>query len=135
MSAEKVIYNLLSTNSALTAVVPVGRIKASLIELETVLPAIAYSHVSTYENTTIDANSLYALVTTRIQVTVAANTYPVVKNVIDLVRKACNYKRGTINGVIVSSIVRENVGADYRDDEAKIHYQTIDFKVTYHELN
>jgi hypothetical protein len=135
LSAEKVIFRLLSTNAPLNAVVPATRIFAGFIDLESVLPAIAYNHVSTFENTTIDANSLYALVTTRIQVTIAAKDYPTVKSVLELVRKACNYQRGTINGVIVSSIVREQAGADFRDDEAGIFYQTIDFKVTYHELN
>lgn len=133
--SEKVIYSLLKNYAPLTAIVPVAKIYAGVIAQEAVLPAIAYSHVSTVENTTIDANAAFALVTSRIQVSVATKDYPQLKDIISLVRKACNYSRGTINGVIVSSIVRELVGPDFRDDESKVYFQSIDFRVVYHEPN
>lgn len=133
--SEKVIYSLLKNYAPLTSIVPVAKIYASLIPQEAVLPAIAYSHVSTVESTTIDAQAAYALVTSRIQVSVATKDYPQLKDIIAQVRKACNYSRGTINGVIVNSIVRELIGPDLRDDESKVYFQSIDFKVIYHEPN
>lgn len=135
MSAEKAIYALLQASTGLLAVVPSNRIFAGVIPLNTVLPAISYSHISTVENTTIDANSQYGLVTSRIQVLVATKEYPTVKDVMRLIRLACNYKRGTFNGVIVNSVLRDIVSPDMADDEVGIYYQSIDFKVTFQELN
>lgn len=131
MSGEKVIYNLLSTNAALIAVVPVARIYPSLIPLGTALPAIAYSHVSTVEETSIGLTTLK--VRSRIQITVAASSYSSVKTVMKLVKDACKNKQGTFAGVKTDSVLLENGGADFRDDEASLFYQTIDFKVTYSE--
>lgn len=133
--SEKAIYSLLKNYAPLTAIVPVARIFTGLIPQDAALPALSYSHVSTVENTTIDAQSLYALVTSRIQVSVASKDYAQVKELIKQIRQACNYQRGTINGVLVTSIVRELIGPDFRDDESKVNFQSIDFRVVYHELN
>ncbi len=135
MSSEKAIFSLLSNDASLMALVPAARMFAGVIPQETALPALAYGHVSTIENTAIDANSPYAMVTSRVQVTVVTKDYPSLKNIISLVRKACNYKRGSINGVIVNSVVRDLVGPDFRDDEASLFMQSIDFRVTWHEAN
>ena len=134
MSGEKVINNLLENYAPLTAIV-LTRIYPGVIPQGSILPAIAYTHVSTVENSTIDANAEYALVTSRIQVTVVTADYPALKNIINLVRQACNYKHGTIKGIAVNSIRRELTGPDFRDDEAALFMQSIDFKITYHELN
>lgn len=134
MSSEKVIYHLLSNNAPLALLVST-RIFGGIIPQETALPALAYNHVSTVENATIDANSPYGLVTSRVQVTVVSKDYPQLKSLIALVRKACNYQRGTINGVIVNSIVRDVVGPDFIDDASSLFMQSIDFKITYHEQN
>jgi len=134
MSAEKVIYALLDAYAPLTAIVST-RIYAGSIPQESALPAIAYDHVSTVELTTIDANSPYGLVSSRIQVTVASDDYPQLKEIITLIRKACNYKRGTINGVIVNSITRDLIGPDFKNEDQSLYFQSIDFKVLYHEAN
>ena len=130
-NSEKAIYNLLSTNAPLTAVVPVGRIYAGLIPISAVLPAIAYNHVSTIENTSIGLTTMKTR--SRVQITVAAKTYPLVKSIIKLVKTACNNKQGTFNGVVTDSVILENVGADFRDDDAGILYQTIDFRLAYND--
>ncbi|MES2499563.1 MAG: DUF3168 domain-containing protein [Pseudomonadota bacterium] len=135
MSSEAITYNLCKVNTALLAAVPLARMFAGEIPLNAVLPAIAFNEVSTVENTTIDANAAYALVTGRVQVTVAAKDYPTVKNIITLIRKACNYQRGEIAGFTVSAIIRDIVGPDFRDSDSGIYYQSIDFKIIYHELN
>ena len=129
MSAEKAIYNLLSNNAALLAQVPKARMFPSIIPLGTTLPAIAYMLVSSTEETAIGLTS--NRLRSRIQVTVAANTYPKVKDVIALVETACNHKQGTFNGVQVDSVIKEVIGADFRDDEAGIFYSTIDFRIAH----
>lgn len=129
MSAEKAIYNLLSTNAALIAQVPAARIYASVIPLGTALPSIAYMLVSSIEETAIGLTS--NRLRSRIQITVAANTYPKVKEVVALVVNACNHKQGTFNGVQVDSVIKDVVGADFRDDDVGIFYSTIDFRIAH----
>lgn len=129
MSAEKAIYNILSTDVDLLAKVPSARIFPSLIPLGTTLPALAYMLVSSIEETSIGLTS--NRLRSRIQVTVAANTYPQVKEIAALVVGACNHKQGVFNGVQVDSVIVDVVGADFRDDEAGIHYSTIDFRIAH----
>ena len=129
MSAEKVIYNLLSTNVALNAVVPAARVYASLIPLGTTLPAIAYMLVSSVEETSIGLTT--QRLRSRVQVTIAAKTYPQVKQIAALVVTACNHKQGTFNGVQVDSVIKDVVGADFRDDDVGVFYSTIDFRIAH----
>lgn len=127
MSAEKVIYNLLSNDSPLDSAV--YGIFAGIIPIDNTLPAIAYNHVSSDEITAVAMSEIKMI--SRIQITVAAKTYPEVKSVLDLVDKACNHKQGTFNGIATDSVIKMLVGPDFRDDEAGIFYQTIDFQLIY----
>lgn len=129
MSAEKVIYNLLSNDSALLAVVPKARIFPSVIPLGTTLPAIAYMLVSNVEETSIGMTTNRQR--SRVQITIASTTYPQVKEIAALVVTACNHKQGTFNGVQVDSVIKEVVGADFRDDDVGINYSTIDFRIAH----
>ena len=129
MSAEKVIYNLLSTNASLTAVVPASKIYASVIPLGTTLPAIAYMLISSVEETSVGLTT--NRLRSRIQVTVAAKTYLSTKQIVNLVIPACNHKRGTFNGVQVDSVIKDVVGADFRDEDEDIFYSTVDFRIAH----
>lgn len=129
MSAEKAIYNILTDDLPLLAKVAKCRIHAGLIPLDSALPAIAYSLVSTVENTSMAMTELR--LRSRIQITVAAKSYPEVKDVVNLVVAACNYKQGNFNNVRVDSVIRDNVGADFRDDQASIFYSTVDFRIAH----
>jgi hypothetical protein len=129
MNSEKVIYELLKTNAALTTIVPVARIYSGLIPVAATLPAIAYNHISTVQDTSIGLTTLK--VRSRVQITVAAKTYPELKSIVKLVKTACNNRQGTFNNVKTDSVILENVGADYRDDSAGIYYGTIDFRLAY----
>jgi hypothetical protein len=129
MSAEKAIYHLLTNDTALNEVVPKCRIYPSLIPLGTALPAIAYMLVSTTEQTSFSMTQIR--LRSRIQITIAAMTYPEVKDIVALVVEACNYKQGTFNGVQVDSVIRDVVGADFRDDEVGIFYSTVDFSIAH----
>lgn len=134
MSAEKVIFNLLKNDAGIVALVG-AKIFAGVIPQETVLPAIAYNHISTTERTTVAMTEASTLATSRIEVAVQAKDYPQQKQLIKAVRKACKNKRGTIAGVPVHSVIVGTVGPDMRDDDAVIYMQTIDFIVTYSEPN
>lgn len=135
MSAVKAIRALLIANAPVIAICPAAKIVAGIVPQATALPALSILHVVTTNISHIDAQAEFALVTSRVQVTAMASDYPGVQSLIAAVRKACNYQRGTLAGANVASVVRDTVGPYFASDDAKIHYQTIDFKVTYHEQN
>jgi hypothetical protein len=132
MKAEKVIYYLLSNHAPLNAIVPSKKINPSVIPLGQVLPAIAYSLVSEVENT---ANQMTTMVVrSRMQITVAVKgttptAYQQVKDIVQKVVDACNHKQGTFNNVVTRSVIRDVVGADFRDDESGVTYSTVDFRI------
>ena len=140
MSAEKVIHTLLAGAAAVTAVVGAGNIWPGELPQGTVLPALGISHLVTpAELTTMDAQAAYRLVQTRIEVTLLArndaNGYVVLKDLLDKVRKACNYAHGTIGGISVGSVLVDTIGPDQRDSDLGVLSQTIDFLVTWQQAN
>lgn len=129
MSAEKVIYNLLSTNTALIAVVPKTRIYAGLVPIDATYPALCYNLVSSFDNNAIGLTTIKSR--SRVQVTVVAKSYPDVKRIAKLVKTACNLKQGVFNNVVTDSVIMDNIGADYRDDETGVFYSTVDFNIVH----
>jgi hypothetical protein len=132
MRAEKVINSLLGADSGVGAVVG-SRIYPSRLPQNTTMPAMAYEVISGTELTPIDAQAGYQVMRTRMRITAMGKNYIDVKNAIEAVRVACLYKSGTIAGVKVISITRDNVGPDLRDDELSIYLQSIDFIVMHYE--
>lgn len=135
MSAVNAVRALLIASAPVTAICPASKIVLGVAPQSTVMPALSLTHISTVPVARIDAQAEFGLVTSRVQVTAMAKDYSTVKSLLDVVRKACNYQRGTLAGVSVISIARDTVGPDLSDDDAAIHFQSIDFKVTYHEPN
>ena len=130
MSAEKVIYNLLTANVALKAVVPVTRMYSGVIPIDVPsYPALCYNLVSSGDVNAIGLTTIKSR--SRIQVTAVAKSYPEVKSVLDKIRVACNLKQGTFNGVVTDSVIMDNIGADYRDDETGVFYSTADFNIVH----
>lgn len=129
MRAEKVIYNLLSTNVALLAVVPKARMYAGVIPIDATYPALCYNLVSSYDETAIGLTTMKSR--SRVQVTAVAKAHPDVKLLADKVRVACNLKQGTFNTVVTDSVIMDNIGADYRDDETGVFYSTVDFNIVH----
>jgi hypothetical protein len=130
----KVIRALLAGAAQVVAKVPPARIAAGVVKEGTPLPAYGITEVSSVPVGAIDGQAEYSVVTSRVQVTAMAKTYPEVKELVDLARRACNFQRGQIAGNGVVSIVRGTVGPDLEDDAGQ-HFQSIDFMVTYHEQN
>jgi hypothetical protein len=117
-----------------TTRVPADSVVAGDVPVDATLPAIGIKEISSVPLGAFDAQAEYSVVTSRVQVTAESRTYPEVKALLDLVRHACNFQRGTLAGVDVISIVRDTVGPDLQD-MAGTYSQSIDFKVTYHEIN
>jgi hypothetical protein len=136
MSSVKAIRALLAAAADVTARVPADRIVAGGVKEDTALPALGLTEVSSVPVGAFDAQAEYSVVTSRVQVTVMVERsgYPEMKALLDLVRRACNFQRGQLAGVDVISVVRDTVGPDL-EDMAGNHFQSIDFKVTYHEKN
>lgn len=130
----KVIRALLVGAATVVAKVPADRIIAGTLKEGVELPALGITEVSSVPYGAIDGHAEYSVVTSRVQVTIMAKAYPDVKGLVDLVRRACNFQRGLIAGVDVISVVRDTVGPDMSDDAGN-SFQSIDFKVTYHEQN
>ncbi len=127
-----VIRSLLVADGTLTAAVPSARIVAGLLPQGVALPALGIEEISSVPQPTIDAQA-YALMRTRVQVTVSATSYPQQKAVAALARAACEYRRGAIAGQQVASIVLESTGPDLRDGDAQIFQQPLDFIVIHHQ--
>lgn len=132
MRAEAVVKALLEAYPGVTAIVST-RIQPAPLPETLPLPAIALRHITTVDLPTIDAQS-YGLARTRMEVTAVTKTYPVQKQLLEQVKLALQYQRGTIAGYEVVSIVRENVGPDLRDDDKMIFSQSVDFVLTLKEV-
>jgi len=102
VKAVKALYNILSSNSALTAVVG-SRINPLRIPETSALPAIAYQVVSNRGNMTKSGPSHSDF--TRVQVMIVATTYASAIAVGDLARNAMEVTTpATFNGVLVQVI-------------------------------
>jgi hypothetical protein len=149
MRAEKAVDYLLKNASGLTALLAngAGSIYPGYVPQSYqgtgapqtgFLPAVTYEVISGQELTTIDALSAFGLCQARMQITAIASGatgdgYASVKAVLEQVRLALNYQRGTFNGVRVVSIIRDTVGPDLRDDDRQLYTQSLDFQITYQE--
>lgn len=133
MSAVKVVRYLLANNSTLTASVPASKIMAGTVPINTVLPAIGITEISSSERITVATNDALVIVTSRVQVMVMAKTYADQKDILGLIRDALPNTTGTVNGVTVDSILPDTVGPDLKDEDAGIFYQSRDFFVKHIE--
>ena len=133
MSAEKVINALLNADVAIGALVA-GRIYPGTVPLNAAMPVLAFNHISTVNKTMVSMAERDALMVSRIQVTAMAKSYPAVKALLAAVSKACDQKRGTIAGILVSSVIGDATGPDMRDDDATLYMQSADFKVTWTDV-
>lgn len=132
MRAEKVVYTLLSSTAAVTALIGT-KIYPGRIPQNTVMPAVSYELVSGVEIAPINAQAGGVLLRSRVQVTVLARTYAEVKAIQEAIRGALLFKSGLIAGVRVIGITRELIGPDERDDELGLYMQGIDYLLIHDE--
>jgi len=131
MSGVAISQYLLSTNAGLIAVVPAARIKAGVLPLNTVLPAISVTQISGQQHNTLAQNSASYLVTQRVQVSVLAATYPAVKQILALVRAALPQTRATVNGFACDAIYPDTEGPDLYDYQTLTHEASADYRITF----
>jgi hypothetical protein len=128
MSSVAIVRYILANNAGLTATVPATAIAAGVVPINTDLPAISITQISSVPYNHVGAPGNFY--TDRVQVTVEATSYPLAKSIISLVRAAfTTYQRGMVNGFKCDSVQPDIAGPDLEDTQAGIHSQSLDFIV------
>ena len=143
MSGVIVIRALLVASAPVVAVVPSTRIMAGDLPLNTVMPAIAITQISSLPHNTVYMREPRMQHTDRIQVSVlfkgpqgtpAGTGYPGVRAMLKLVLAACPHTHGTVNGIDVDSIIPDVEGPDLSDDATALYSGSRDFIVRWNSL-
>ena len=123
---------LLVAHASLTSLVPVGQIVAGVVQQGSPLPALSLMSVSSTDRNIIKAGAVRR-VTERVQVTVLAATYPAAKAILKAVRQAAADRSPNITGITQVTVQTDSAGPDFLDEQAGIHMQTHDFRVSFNE--
>ena len=133
MSAPgKVIYGLLTTDVALTALVST-RIYALRAPEGAAKPFVIVSKISDVRDLPIDATAGSIPCQARMQVSCFDLTVQGAKAVADAVRIACDLKSGTLSGVAVSSVLWDGDAPDAFDFDVNLYHQPVDFLIHYYK--
>lgn len=133
MSAEIVMIHLLRNSPAVAAALGAGAVHVETAPLGAALPQLILQQVSRVERRTVGRNEGVLLVTSRMQVTALAETYPAKKALLAAVRMACGNVRGEVAGVTGVSTKADFTGPDLPDPERGVTTQAQDFMVVCHE--
>lgn len=144
MSGVAVIRYLLANNAAVVSALGAGppvataRIMAGDLPLNTVMPAIAITQISSVPRNTVKMNEAKVQHTDRVQVSVlvkgpqgtpAGAGYPGVRSLLKLALAACPHTHGAVNGIDVDSILPDIEGPDLSDDATALYSGSRDFMV------
>lgn len=144
MSGVAVIRYLLANNAAVVSALGSGppvataRIMAGDLPLNTIMPAIAITQISSVPRNTVKMNEAKVQHTDRVQVSVlvkgsqgtpAGAGYPGVRSLLKLVLAACPHTHGAVNGIDVDSILPDLEGPDLSDDATALYSGSRDFIV------
>ena len=134
------MFALIKASTAVTTVVA-NRIYLARMTENAPYPAIVLEMVSGNFVTPINAQAGMQLLQSRIQVTALSKTAIEAKQILDLVRIACEFKSGliacTIGGVAynvqVQSVLRDSIGPDIKNDDLTVCLQSHDYMVSHFE--
>jgi hypothetical protein len=144
VSGVAVLRYLLANNSAVLAALGAGppvataRIMAGDLPLNTIMPAISVTQISSVPWNTVKMNETSVQHTDRVQVSVlfkgpegspAGAGYPGVRSLLKLVLAACPHQRGTVNNISVDSILPDTEGPDLQDSATALYSASRDFIV------
>ena len=132
MNGVVAVRALIVAHAPLTTLVPVAQIVAGVVQQGSALPALSLMSVSSIDRNIIKAGAVRR-VTERVQVTVLAATYPAAKAILKAVRQAAADRAPTIAGITQVTIHTDSAGPDFLDEQAGIHMQTQDFRVSFNE--
>lgn len=131
MSGVAVCWYLAKTNPGVLGAVAAANIMGGEIPLGTDLPAIGMEKIDGVERVTVDMQGR-KMVIERVQISVQAKTYSAAKAILELVVAALPLSRGTVNGILVDSILPDIEGPDFSDSIAEIYVQSKDFIVRWY---
>ncbi len=128
---ETALFQILSTDSAITALVPASRIHPVVLQQDTAYPAITYRRLSSKVNQTMTGFS----VEPKFQIRAYSKTYLQAKDLAEKIVTAMTKTSGVIAGtsIQIKNIAFEN-DADKYSDELKVYFVASDFSVSFCEL-
>ncbi len=138
MSGVAVIRFLLANATAVTAIIPASRIMAGDLPLNTVLPAISITQISSVPTNFIRAQEANKMHSDRVQVSALfkgpegsppGTGYPGVRAMMKIILAACPNQRGTVNSVVVDSVMADMEGPDLQDADTALYSCSRDFIV------
>jgi hypothetical protein len=132
MNGVVAVRALLVAHAPLTSLVAATQIVAGVVQQGSALPALSLMSVSSIDRNIIKAGAVRR-VTERVQVTVLAATYPAAKAILKVVRQAAADRSPTIAGIGQVTVHTDSAGPDFLDEQAGIHMQTQDFRVSFNE--
>lgn len=130
MSAESAVIALLGAAAPVTALVS-DRIYPGMLPEGHPLPALVVEHITSVRLGRLDAQAATHPVRTRMQVNLLAATYPQLKALRDAVTSALQYRRGSLGGSSVVSVLPDTEGPDTHDPAMGVYHQPIDFVVVH----
>lgn len=130
MNGTAAVRSLLVNNAAVTALVPAGRIITGTLALDTALPAISLTDVSSVDQQTLDEPG-ERFTTDRVQITVLAANYPSLVNVLAKAKSAVDAKFPAIAGLTNVVVRTDGQGPYFTNDAASIHMRSQDVRVSY----
>lgn len=128
MEIEQAIYNLLSGNASVAALVGT-KISPVKKKQDTDLPAITYRRVTTTRFSAMDVDAV--VVTGRFQVDCWAGSYPVVVQLKNAVKAAMKRWRTTTSITVQDTFMLSEI--DFYEEDTKQYHIAIDFEINYNE--
>lgn len=132
MNGVVAVRALLVAHTPLTSLVPVAQIVAGVVRQGSALPALSLMSVSSIDRNIIKPGAVRR-VTERVQITVLAATYPAAKAILKAVRQAAADRSPATTGITQVIVHTDSAGPDFLDEQAGIHMQTQDFRVSFNE--
>ena len=130
MSADAVVYALLSGAGAVTAIVGT-RIYPVLLPEKQPTPAIVYEQISSVREPAIDAQAATHTTRSRYQINLLSTDHAVARTLRAAVVAALQFQRGSIGGITVHSVLHAGEGPVGFDQQLGLFFLPIDFLVTH----
>lgn len=134
MSGVAVIRYLLANAATLTSDVAATKIRAGVLPIGTLPPAISVTQINSDPRLTVDMVTTGRMHTDIVRVTVLVadengRGYPSLRSILAKVLAACPHTRGTVSGIKVDSILPGPEGPDIPSDQPSQLSCTRDFIV------
>jgi hypothetical protein len=132
MSAESVVYALLTGAGAVTSIVGT-RIYPEVLPEKQPTPAIVYEQISSTRTGAIAVDALAGshLTRTRVQINLLSSDHAVTRTLRAAVVAALQFQRGVIGGITVHSVLHAGEGPVSFDQALGLYHRPVDFLITH----